>query len=193
MEANGKIKVRPFYSELQGYLSQAPTPEGSTTIHESSIWEQHNEVVKLLTKETGKDYSRFLLKPRSSDFQGRTRQYLPTIDYRQKLGGLISRLHAEYFSEEPPPFSGMPSTIINQTQQQTQSVHVQMLLDVRSHIDKKLPEFQKGSAERSFLENLKTKLSSVSNVVDLFSLCTKLARDAGISLETLHRIFSSIF
>ena len=55
MEADNKTKVRAFYSELQGYLSQAPNPEGSRTIYEASIWDQHNGVVSLLSKETGRE------------------------------------------------------------------------------------------------------------------------------------------
>ena len=50
--------------------------------------------------------------------------FVRVLDYRQKLGGLIARLHAEYFYDEPAPFAGMPSTIIQQTQ--SQSIDIQM-------------------------------------------------------------------
>ena len=59
-----KNKIRPLYSELQGYLSQAPT---TSTPHDSfgdkSLWLQYNEAVDLLSSESGKDYSRFKIEP----------------------------------------------------------------------------------------------------------------------------------
>ena len=114
---------------------------------------------------------------------------MSSSEYRQKLSGLISRLHGEYYSDEPPPFSGIPGTINIQTQQQSQSVQVQILLDMQSLIYERLPKFQEGTPEKSFLEKLKSKLSSVSNVVELFSLCMKLAKDVGLNIESLFRIF----
>jgi hypothetical protein len=74
--------------------------------------------------------------------------------YRQKLGGLISWLHGKYFTDEPPPFSGMPSTVIIQVQQQ--SVSVQMLLDIQTKIDEALTK-AKGEKEQGFLKKFNLK------------------------------------
>ena len=63
-----KNTVRPFYSELQGYLSQAPTPTPSSAnvIYDESLWVQYNEAVQLFSKEAGVDYSRFMIEPKNS-------------------------------------------------------------------------------------------------------------------------------
>jgi hypothetical protein len=75
--------------------------------------------------------------------------------YRSTLGGLISRLHGEYFPDEPAPFSGIPSTVNIQTRQQSRSIRVQMLFDVRDKISEKLSEFDEVTKERTFLQKVK--------------------------------------
>ena len=179
-EQSIKEKVRPLYSELQGYLSQAPPDEKHDIIHDESIWSLYNDSVRSLNKVSGVDYSRFII---TSHAEG----YITVSTYRQKLGGLISSLHAEYFSDEPAPFSGGPSTVITQTQQQSQSV--QMLLDIQSKIDEVLPRCEAGSPEQGFLQRLKDSLSTVSNVKELFNLCFKLAKEFGLSITTLMKLF----
>jgi len=115
-----KEKVRPIYSELQGYLSQAPK-KNKGLIFESSMWEQHNQTIDELNNITGKNYDRYKVEVKSIDWNRTMRRVIYSQSYRTKLSGLILRLHGEYFSDEPPPFSGMPSTIISQQQVQSQS------------------------------------------------------------------------
>ena len=110
-----KEQVRPIYSELQGYLSQAPARDKGL-IFEASIWEQHNQTIDELNTVTGKNYDRYKVEVRSIDWNRTMRRVIDSQSYRIKLGGLVSRLHGEYFSDEPPPFSGMPSTVITQHQ-----------------------------------------------------------------------------
>ena len=58
-----KEKIRPIYSELQGYLSQTPLPDKSDIIHDASVWKQYNESIDELNEVTTKDYSRFRIEP----------------------------------------------------------------------------------------------------------------------------------
>ena len=104
------------------------------------------------------------------------------------MSGIISRIHGEFFSEELVPFSGMPSTIITQTQQQ--SLSIQMYLDIQSKIDEAIPNFEDGSSEKGFLEKLKSSLNTALNVNDLFKLCFKFAKEYGVSIRTLLKLFS---
>ncbi|OGF65121.1 hypothetical protein A2Z53_03470 [Candidatus Giovannonibacteria bacterium RIFCSPHIGHO2_02_42_15] len=110
-----KGKIRPIYSELQGYLSQAPPigEHGNATTYDDTLWRQFNTTIEELNKISGEDFNKF----RVTGMQecSSNSQFIYVSNYRQKLGGIISHLHAKYFSEETPPFSGMPSTIINQT------------------------------------------------------------------------------
>jgi hypothetical protein len=110
MTANNEL--RPIYSELQGYLSQAPTPKtGSDNIYDDSIWQQFHGAISELNGVTKKNYDRFKLEiKRTIPYEGVSEEFVGLHSYRGKLGGLISSLHGEYFHDEPPPFAGMPTT-----------------------------------------------------------------------------------
>ena len=179
-----KEKLRPLYSELQGYLSQ--TPERMKTgeyIQDESLWSQFNTVIGLISEVTGEDYTRFEIKPIGGYYVSHTR-------YRQSLGGIISYLHGKYFSEELAPFSGGPNTIISQSQQQSQSVLIQMVLDMQSKIDEKIGNYEDGSKEKGFMQKLKSSLSSITNVTDLIAKLSKIANDNGLNLDDVSNIFS---
>jgi len=182
-----KEKIRPFYSEFQGYLAQAPEINDiRQRLYDQYIWSQYNDAVELLGEIVGEPYVRFIVQTTTRPNDGK--EYVVLFDYRQKLGGLISRLHAEYFQDEPVPFEGMPSTIITQTQQQNQSI--QMYLDIQSKIDENLSKIEEGSKEEGFLKKFKSKLSSVSNVNELFKLGLKVAKDFEINISELLKLWS---
>ena len=101
---------------------------------------------------------------------------------------MIARLHGEYFFDEPAPFSDMPNTVINQTQQQNQSFQVQMLLEVQSKIDEKISEFKEGTKEKSFLDKIKGSLSSIKNTTELFTLILKTGKDFSLTVEQILNI-----
>lgn len=181
-----KEKIRPLYSELQGYLAQAPEAKNTSDgISSSQVWSQYNGCVNLVQKITEKDYSRFEIQAETANDSVLVR----VIAYRQKLGGLVAALHGEYFSDESAPFSGMPNTIIQQTQHQNQSVNIIMLLSIQSKIDEKLSQFPEGSKEKSFLQKLKGTLSGISDVTQLLAQLTKIAKDFGLSVNDLSKIF----
>lgn len=179
-----KNEIRPFYSELQGYLSQAPPVSLHEDIWEESVWEQYNETIKLLSNVSGEDLSRFSIKYKLWD---QRQPFVKVIEYRQKLGGLISYLHGKYFLDEPAPFSGMPSTVITQSQQQNQTV--QMLFEIRDKIEAKILDYPEGSKEKKFLQKFKDTLSSISTWSQLLSQLFKTANDFGIDLNSITKIF----
>lgn len=133
----------------------------------------------MLSEVSNKDYSRFSIQPERDQVSN----YIFISAYRQKLGGLISNLYGEYFSDEPPPFSDMPRQVITQTQQQ--SVSVQMLLEFQSKIDENLQKVENGSKEEGFLKKLKSTLSAVSNVNDLLRQCMKLGKEFGLNVQDI--------
>jgi len=184
-----KEQVRPIYSELQGYLSQAPAGDKGL-IFEASIWEQHNQTIDELNTVTGKNNDRYKVEVRSIDWKRTMRRVIDSQSYRIKLGGFISRLHGEYFSDEPPPFSGMPSTMITQHQIQNQATYVQILLDLQSKIDEKLQEYKEESKEKTFLEKIKNSLSRVGNIVELIGLILRTGKELGLTVEQILKMFS---
>lgn len=178
-------KIRPIYSELQGYLSQAPKISERPLLRDSSCWEQVNQAIEELNELSGNDYDRFRIETYDKGF-GST---VSNTDYRNKLGGLIARLHGEFFFNEQTPFNGMPSTIIHQTQQQNQSVQVQILFEIRDKIDKEISKFGEKTKERAFLKKIKSSLSAAGNITELISLILKTAKNIGLTIEEVSKIF----
>lgn len=174
--------------ELQGYLSQAPKPADRMEIYEETFWNQFNNAITLLNEITGNNYSRFAIEPR---FETGIAKFIELNAYRLKLGGLINNLYGQYFPDEAEPFSGKPSTIINQqqSQNQNQQVFVKILFDVRDKIDEKLPTLADGSPEKTFLQKLKDSLSSISSIAGLLNTLFTLANQYGVSIDKLSAIF----
>jgi|ERR1700722_8262523 len=177
-----KKKIRPFYSELQGYLSQAPTIQAKPYLFgdEGHEWEQVNGVIDQLNTITGKNYDRFRITLE------RDAENLSITIYRTKLGGIISYLHGEYFFDEPAPFSGMPSNVIttnlNQQQSQQQTITV-TLLELQSKIDKRLAETT-DEKQKSFLQKLKDQLPIIVTVSQLIQQILTLIHESGIDPHT---------
>jgi hypothetical protein len=92
-------EVKPIYFELQGYLAQAPEREQGV-IFEREVWVQHNQTIEELENITGKKYDRYKLQPGGNYQRG---PGITVQAYRTILGGLISRLHGEYFPDEVSP------------------------------------------------------------------------------------------
>ncbi len=195
-----KEKIRSIYSKLKGYLSQVPEGKSpSKRLFESSIWMQYNHTVNELNDLSNEDFSSYIIDSEIAKFpmqQGENpsyckKEYVNLLLYRQKLNGLINHLHSQYFSDEQAPFSGMPSIVNIQAQQQNQAIHIQIILDVQSKIDKMLPKFEKGTKERTFLEKVRGSLSSISikNVIGLISLLLNKAKEHGLSVDDLKNLF----
>lgn len=179
-----KDKIRPLYSELQGYLSQTPDySSNQTEIYEESTWSQFHSTIDELNQVSGKSYDKFKVVSLNAHGGG---AFVRIMEYRTKLGGIISRLHAEYFNDEPAPFSGMPSTIIQQNQNQSQNI--QVLLEIQSLIDKKLSDTT-DVVEKSFLQRIKDSLASVKSVNDLLGLILSTGSSVGLTLEQITRLF----
>lgn len=181
-----KEDIRPIYQELQGYLSQAPGGDKIRIIYDDNLWEQVNQAIDELNSISGEDYNRFKMHTKQIR-QGRegTCNVVDVGTYRAKLGGLISRLHGQYFSDEVAPFSSMPSTVITQTQQQSQSIQVQMLLEFRDKITEKIDQLDAGDNKRKFLEKVKGALASVRDYAGLIALYVTTAQEFGLTLKEL--------
>lgn len=180
-----KKTIRPVYSELQGYLNQAPNvgEHGSSTTTDQTLWTQLNSTIDELNSVSGTDFSKFKI---TGIKQGQKDLYINVSEYRTKLGGLITRLHGTYFSDEQAPFYGMPSTTITLSNQnrQEQSQHQTMVFELQSLIDNKLVELPDGK-EKNFLINLKQGLGTVKDFASLLLLISNLGQEYGIGIGQL--------
>ena len=83
----------------------------------------------------------------------------------------------------------MPSTVIQQSQDQSQSVHIEFMLDVNNFINDRLHAAKEGSTERTFLEKIRGSLNKVKNVSQLIPLIMQTAKEMGISIDQLSDLF----
>ena len=169
MNDNIKSKIRPYYYELQGYLSQTPLPQEQFEIcTDDDAWINYNQIVQTLSEITSDDYSRFIIKPKQLEGEN----VVNLITFRQRLGGIINWLHANYFTDENRPFSGSPQNVITLRQNQSQSI--QMVLDLTNKIDEEIERSKDDPKKKSFLQKMKSGLSHVKDANDLLNLLLKL-------------------
>lgn len=187
-----KDKVRPIYSELQGYLSQAPSLNSSYT-QDVNLWESFNTCVVELSNITSRDDSKFKITPRNVPGGDGWQSYseIEVSTYRSKLSGLINRLYGEYFSDEVQPFSGSPSSVLNLSQNQSQTQHQQLQVFL-FQLNDKIEELQKRDDleenEKTFLNKLKQGIPLVTGILQLLELILKLANDNGVLIKRLLEI-----
>lgn len=188
-----KDNIRPFYFELQGYFVEAP-PLSNVYSYDTVLVENLNDLINKISAITKEDYERFKVKiilPISDEHDSFVSPATFQIqEYRSHLSGLISRLHGQFFLNESHPFAEMPKTVINTTQMQSQSVDIQLLLTIQSKIDEQLPKFQEGSKEKNFLQKLKGSLVSIKDATQLLSQVVITAKNLGLSIDDLSRIFN---
>ncbi|MHC4459091.1 MAG: hypothetical protein ACYS0I_18780 [Planctomycetota bacterium] len=182
-----KEKIEHVYSELQGCLSQATKAKTSANaFYDAQIWNQYNEAVDELNNISGNNYDRFRIHPETSGPFG---DFVRSITYRSKLAALILRLHNEFFSDAPAPFSDKPATDLRRRQQQSRFFQMQMILEIQSKIDEKIPEFNEGSKEKEFLEKAKASLASIKSATQLVSLLLKTGRELDLTIEQMSELF----
>jgi hypothetical protein len=180
-----KNKIKPIYAALQSYLREAPKGEGA--ISEAPVWEQYNNTIDELNIITGSNYSKFRVILSSDDGGYRT---TGRVEYRQKLAGLISCLHAEYLSDEQSPFNSnpSPSMVVNQRQSQQQTMTV-TLFEIRDKIDQRLSQTT-DEKEKTFLQKLKEQLPTVLSVMQLIQLILHTAQQAGVDINTVKTLLA---
>lgn len=181
-----KDLVRPIYQELQGNLSQIPLPKDPSDLiydNQRDLWDKYNALVTELSKITGKDYDRHKVSPRNEGYG----EHLSFTTLRAGYGGLISRLHAEYFNSEATPFGGTPSTIISQTQTQQQNIDIKLLIDLGSKVDEKLKE-TKDENEKGFLGKIKSVLPNLKSGIEVLRTTIDLAKEFGLTADQLSNL-----
>ncbi len=183
-----KNEIRPIYSELQGYLSQiSKSNESYETIRDPSVWKNLNSSIDELSELASADYSKFKIEPQKGQFNS---LFVTLTEYRNKVGGLVAKIHGKFFSDEPTPFTNMPSTVISQQQSQTQSVDIKVILNLSEKINKEIGNYEEGTPERTFLEKVKEKLDEVKNNMDLIKIILEAGVFSGLAIK---KIISLLF
>ena len=186
-------KIRPIYLQLQGYLKQLPPVNGDySTIETKETWGGYHATLKELGEITGDSYDNFKLEVKRGGGDGPTSgyQYINLNNFRFQLGGLISKIYGQYFLNEKNPLDGSPSTVISSVQNQSQSLEIQIVLEMTELITRKLFEYQDEGPEKSFLEKIKEGLKSGKSVTELINLILLTGKDLGLTIANMLSLLS---
>ncbi len=118
--------VRPNYKKLIGILSQTPLPKSEFEMSDNlETLGFYHATVKDLAKIMGMNHSSYYVKVEES------RQFRIT-EFRQKMNALIMFIYGLYFPNEQEPFSGSPSSVMQQvqSQEQTQSITIKTVITI---------------------------------------------------------------
>lgn len=190
-----KEHLRPLYLRLQGYLNQLSKFENkSNQIESSGIWTgYHNTLAELsaITEETYDDFKLTIERgTRGLTNNPNYYQYVKLDNFLFQLAGLIGAIYGKYFFEERNPLDGAPSTIINTTQSQNQSVKIEIAVEITELITSKLSEYKEGTPERTFLEQVRDGLKSGKGVVELINLILSTGTKLGLTTSAILQLLS---
>lgn len=185
-------KIRFIYLELQGFLKELPAlnSDKSAIIRDSGVWESYHQKISDLNALTGNDYNNSKVCIKNTQDGFRDPYYISLTELRFKLAGIISRLYAEFFSDERNPLDGSPTTLINNSQNQNQSLQIEIALEISDLISNKIDKFEDGSKEKTFLEQVKNSLKSGKGVVDLISSILKTGSQIGLTTAEILKLFT---
>ncbi len=186
-----KEEIRPLYSELQGCLKSLSHLSENSVIKTAQDWDNFNKTIDELIELTGEDYTRFKLKP-SIPAQNAFGQaaFIKVNNFKIQASNLISRIYGKYFADEKNPLDGSPSTIINATQHQNQSVQIEIIMEVTELISRKIEQHDEGTPERTFLEQVKEGLKTSKGIVQLIDLILSTASKLGLTTATILQLLS---
>lgn len=183
-----KTKIRPILAELKGYLSVAPSPEKQSRIYDAQIWNQYNSTINELNSLSENNYDKFRLVPQGEEMNRSYSTIIKTQDYVGKLSGLINRIQAEYFSDEPS-FHGGPTTVINANQTQTQKQEQNMIIDLAMFVAENKSNHPAGTPERDFLDKFGTAIKNSNGITDIIKNMIEIGTSCGLTLPAISKIF----
>jgi hypothetical protein len=189
-----KENIRPSYSQLQGYLNQLSQVKiTNNSVKSSGMWESYHNTLGRLTEITHEEYNDFKLEIKTArmglndDYKY---NYVELDNFLFQLGGLITLLYGEYFFEERNPLDGTPSTVINTTQNQSQSLKFEIIVEMTELITKQLENYKKDTPERNFLEKVKDGLKDGKGITELINLILKTGTSLGLTAATILQLLS---
>jgi len=182
-EFTGGEQIRSIYSELKAYQSSS---EKNRSIYENSIWERFNSLIDKLTTITGDtDYEVFKLEPKHL-YGNISVSY---EQYHSKINGVIGKIEGVFGTINTKDATGTRYQFIN-SQTQTQTQEIAMLLDFQSKLDSKLYDksIKLSTQEKSFLERIKSGIAGIKDYSSLILLILSEAKELGLTLEQIIKL-----
>ncbi len=184
-EFSGDNIIRSIYTELKAYQSSIAK---NMSIYESSTWERINTLIDKLSEHTGdNDYNAFKLDSKNDGHA----TYVSYEQYQSKITGVIGKIEGVYGIITTNPVKSTNYQLINsQTQSQTQEII--MLLDFQSKLDAKLYDksLNLTSVEENFLKKIKSGISNIKDYSSLVLLILTHAKELGITIEQIIKLLT---
>ncbi len=112
-------------------------------------------------------------------------------EYTGKLSSAIGEIYGMYFYDKTNPLDGSPSTIIKQIQNQSQnqSVHIEIITQIRYLIDQNL---QKANTlkKNNFFNKIKEGLKNTTDIHKLILLILETSKNVGLSITDTYKLLS---
>ena len=181
MKKENTKEIKGVYEELKGVISSIENKD--SWFDDNGFADHANRVIARVGSVCSEitDIESYKIRPEYIQQRGNIIEPIPT---KAKLKSLIGRLNGLYELETSAVNTG--HTFI-QTQQQ--QMNIELLLDIRGQIEKHLQDYSEEQPERKFLEEVKSKLSTVKSAIDVLRLIISTAKEYGISLVALLKIF----
>ncbi len=144
-----------------------------------------------LKEITGNSYDDFKLEYKyHSNSYSNSPFYVSSESFKMKLSGVISKIYGEYFYTESNPLDGSPTTLITNSQNQSQTLQLEIVLEISALIGKKIDTLEEGSKEKKFFEQIKSGLTTSKGVVGLIKDILLTGQNLGISIGEILKLFS---
>ncbi|MFT5036613.1 MAG: hypothetical protein ACI9VM_000175 [Candidatus Azotimanducaceae bacterium] len=172
-----KEQVKPLYEELKGIRSAIPD---ASLFDDRGVSEKYHSLLdKLRAELPDLNTDEYKIRVKQSQ-RGPT---IDTPDYKTKVESLIGNIKGR-FDFDSTEFNNGHTFIQNQT------VSVELVLNLQEKVIELRDKYKVGTPERSFLEKLKSSLSSIKDGADIIKIVLSEAKTAGLSVEKLISIFS---
>ena len=185
MDEESREQLRVSYEELKSMISGTPQP-GPNSIAIRGVTVEHFQEILVnmntAAESEGVSFDRFrLFSPDEKAYS------VPIADFRIKLMAVIGFTNRKFFPKDKP-FSGSPGTIINMSQTAVQQVHQELIVHLTEQTTLRSQEFEKGSSEREFLDQLKDSLKTIKSATDLVESILNIGQKVGLAIPAILKI-----
>jgi len=106
-----------------------------------------------------------------------------------ELDGIIDLMKSPAIP--PSPISNAsPTQVISQKVEQNVDIHLEMIIDLTSLLEKNRSKYPEDSKQHKFIDNLKEKIKKIKNGMDVVKTIISVGKEAGITVTELLELLS---
>lgn len=174
-----KKEIAGVYEELRGVLAAI---KNDTSWFDDDGFSRHANLIIARVASLCPEINDIVSYNIQTEYSAQRGPIVKSIPAKAKLNSLIGRLKGQYDLEAAVTNTG--HTFI-----QNQQMNIELMLDVRGQIEKHLQDYNDEQPEKKFLEQVKAKVSTAKSAMDVLRLIISTAKELGVSLAFLMKIF----